>query len=230
MRYLFLITAFILLHFAAFADGYWLELKGSGKAGDTVTVTIRYGGVNDDGQRYIKTGKDLDKLSGFRVQVISNGHTSNVSLKQLQDCWQGIYVPVTKGTYQIVAIHDQLPVVQRPDSLQNIRPIQYLSATYNVGTAVGKLVPQQFLDILTTQKDSVVIITPYINKQLVKNTKLRIFNPDNEDIFPLTDKDGKASFKPVKKGLYIIRLDMVDKTPGKNYYSVRHRCDYSLVL
>jgi hypothetical protein len=225
---LFLVAA-LLFNLSAKADGYWLELKGSGKAGDTVTVTIRYGGVNDEGQRYIKTGKDLDKMAGFHLQVVNAGKAVSISLTQLSDCWQGKYVPAKAGVYQILAINNELPVVQRPDSLQNILPIQYLSTVYCVGTVGGDQSPRQFLDIVTAKQGNTIVITPYIDKQPVKKTKLRIFDTDNKDIFLVTDNTGKASFTPVKKGFYIIRLDKTDRVTGASY-SMRHRCDYSLIL
>lgn len=221
---------------AVYADGYWLELKGSGKTGDTLSIRIRYGGVDDDSRRYLKTGKELDKMAGIHLFVINaEGKRTDVVIKQLQDCWEGLFIPVSAGSYQVLAYMDQLPVVERPDSMQNIRPIQYCCALYTVGNGAGNIVPHQFLDIVATQKGDAVVIRAYIDRQPVTaGTKLRIFNPQNWEKLPVTDKNGEARFIPVTKGLYIIRLDVNDNKPStfktKRYQAIRHRCDYTIFI
>jgi hypothetical protein len=139
-----------------------------------------------------------------------------------------------------LGINEELPVVDRSAS-SGIRPVQYLCAIYTVGDSYttgdpqSTPTPKQYLDIIATKKDKWIGVQAFIGQHPVaKDTKLRIFNPENWEKLPVTDEGGKAAFIPTMKGLYIIRLDWVDNTPGtcngRSYGSVRHRCDYSLFI
>lgn len=232
----FLLLILSSLYLPVFADGYWLEISGSHTPHTPVTIKVRYGGVSDSGARYIKSGKVLDKMSGFTVSVTdASGNRTPVRLEQQNDCWQGSFTPSADGNYQILGIDESLPVVDRSaEGGVSVKPVQYLCSLYQVGKATNTFHPQQFLDLLTTRTDSSIHLQAFINQTPAAQAKLRIFPPDNHDILPVTDEAGKASFTPVLKGLYIIRLDWTDKKSGDNngvhYEAIRHRCDFTLTV
>jgi len=229
-----LVVFFILISLASFADGYWLELKGPGLPGDTLFIRIRYGGVDEQKNRYLKNGTELDKMKDFIVFVVSpHGKNDTIVIRQYNDYWEGSYIPQGKGLYRILALDESLPVVERPDSMQNIKPIQYLCTIYSVKDNTIETRPVQYLDLLVAIKNDTAMIKAFIaGKPVAAGTKLRIFYPDNHDETVFVNINALAVLPLVKKGRYLVRLDMVKNKSGnfkgKRYFSIRHRCDYTL--
>ncbi|MFL9483540.1 hypothetical protein ACI6Q2_12240 [Chitinophagaceae bacterium LWZ2-11] len=234
-------TFIFLLFFTAicitsYADGYWLEVSGKHRINDSVTVKVCYGGVNDSSGRYYKTADQLNKLKGFAVWGIDpKGVRFQIPIHQTNDCWVGSFKASYEGYYQILGIHESLPVVKRAEGTgADIRPIQYLRSFYAVGNAPADsfFSSGQFADMKVLAENKQVNIQVFF-KQLPapRDTKLRIFNPENWEKLPVTDKEGNAFFIPTMKGLYIIRADYYDNTPGSvngdPYSGTRHRFDFS---
>lgn len=232
----YFILFLFLLSSSCYADGYWLELEGSGKKGDTLIIKIRYGGVTEEKYRYINNGEKLNKMKDFEVAVITpQCETVNIPFQQYEDCWKGFYIPIKEGVYQIFATDKYLPVVVREDSLQNIKPIQYLNATYTVNKGKKRKRMTPYMGLEVDMKNETAIITPFIDGKRVKNgILLRVFFPNNKDLRLTITADGNVSFPTPAKGLYIIRLDKYNDEQGiidgRKYYTVRHRYDYSLFL
>lgn len=229
------LVALLLVQVSAFADGYWLELKGSQKVGDTLTIHIRYGGVDEQKNRYIKNGHDLDKMKGFVLSVLDeSGKVNKIAIQQHAEYWEGFFVPKKNGSYRVLAENTSLPVVERTDTLQNIKPLQYLCSSYQVGQKVE--VPstsKQALELLVETKGNAALIQPFVDGVAVKKgTKLRVFYPDNHDEAIIVGDHNKVQLPLEEKGLYLIRLDNALEQKGtfldQKYYSVRRRCDYTL--
>lgn len=232
----YFILFLLLLSSSCHADGYWLELEGSGKKGDTLVIKIRYGGVTEEKHRYINNRDKLNKMKDFEVAVITPecGKVS-IPFQQYDDCWKGFYVPIKDGIYQIFATDKYLPVVEREDSLQNIKPIQYLNATYTVNNSKKRKRIAPYMHLEVDMKNETAILTPFIDGEPVKaGILLRVFFPNNQDLKLTVTADGNVSFAMPAKGLYLIRMDRYDDKQGiidgKKYYAVRHRYDYSLFL
>ncbi|MCA6067872.1 hypothetical protein JI747_011825 [Chryseobacterium sp. RG1] len=234
MKKVFYLILCLLLSNLAYADGYWLELQGSGKKGDTLMIKVRYGGVNESKERYIKSGEDLNKMKDFIVTVISPaGKKSDITIQQKKDFWIGYYIPKTDGTYHVFAVDEKLPVVEREDQKQNIKPTQYLHTTYTIGKKNEQKMIMPYLNLDVNLKNKEAVISAYIDgKPVEKGTPLRVFLPDNQDIKLNTDENGKAVLPGLLKGQYLIRLDKTieheDIFEGKKYFAERHRCDYTL--
>lgn len=235
MKNIFYAFFFLFLSNWAYADGYWLELEGSGKKGDTLMIKIRYGGVNENKERYIKNGADLHKMKDFVLTVVDpNGEKSEISIHQKNDFWTGYYIPKTDGTYHIFAIDEKLPVVEREDPKQNIKPSQYLQTTYVVGKKREKRITMPYLNLAISIKNKAALVSAYINgKPVEKGTQLRVFLPNNQDIKLSTNEEGTALIPLSLKGQYLVRLDKTIEHEGtfegKKYFAERHRCDYSLM-
>ncbi|MDQ1095876.1 MULTISPECIES: hypothetical protein [Chryseobacterium] len=234
MHKLFYLVLFLFLGNLVYADGYWLELEGSGKKGDLLAIKIRYGGVSDSKERYIKSGHDLDKMKGFTLTVIDpDGKTTDISIRQEKDYWLGSYIPKMDGTYHIYAVNNQLPVVERDEQKNNIRPVQYLHTVYVIAKNTEQPIKMPYLNVEVKIKHKLATVFASIDGRPVKkDTPLRVFLPDNHDIRINTDENGTASFPLASRGRYLIRLDQYipheDVFEGKQYFSERHRCDYSL--
>ncbi|PZP50894.1 MAG: hypothetical protein DI598_04515 [Pseudopedobacter saltans] len=228
-----IIIFLVLVQYNAFADGYWLELTGSGHRGDTLFIKIRYGGVDEQKHRYIKSGTALDKMNGFHLYIIDNeGKKKTIPIQQFSNYWEGCYTPKANGSYRILAIDSTLPVVERSDTLQNIKPIQYLCSLYQVGNTNRVITNDQYLDLIANINNNTVQIKSFIGKNKIENNhKLRIFYPGNHDE-SLDIKNNTSELLLKEKGMYLIRLDWVEKKKGilnrKRFYSIRHRCDYTL--
>ncbi|MFT3822566.1 MAG: hypothetical protein QM731_01550 [Chitinophagaceae bacterium] len=231
-----LLPVLLLMQLASFADGYWLELQGNGKKGDTLYIRIRYGGVDEQKNRYINNGAALNKMKDFSLLVIAPDGTGRpVPLKQYADYWQGCYIPTANGIYQVLATDNQLPVVEREDSSQNIKPVQYLCTTYVTGNGKKGQSPASYLYQEISIKNDTALVKPFINgKPVPPGTSLRVFFPDNQDKKIVVTDLGTAMLPLPSKGVYLVRLDQLNSQTGlfegKKYYAVRHRCDYSLIV
>jgi hypothetical protein len=226
---------FLLLPLIGQAHGYWFDIKGTGKAGDTVKIQICFGEIDEYSVRHREAGAELAYTGSFKIFIIDNkGQRFNLSITPKTDCWEAAFVPHEKGTYQILGINENLPVVDRSTSGgQNVRPIEYLCAAYAVESESPVTNPNQFLDIITAAKDKLTLVKVYKNNiPAAANTKLRVFNPENWEKALSVDTKGEAAFMATQKGLYIIRQDWNDPTPGtwqgKSYSAIRYRCNYCL--
>lgn len=239
MKKLFYLFFFILFSNLAYADGYWLELESSWQKNDTVMIKIRYGGVNEKNERYIKTGNDLNKMKDFIVTVVdSRGIKTNLSIQQKKDFWVGYFIPKKDGIYNIYANDNNLPVVERENYKQNIKPTQYLQTKFIIGCNNENINVENKFSYLNLNIDTInnkAFISAYIDGEKVKKgTKLRVFLPNNNDVELLTDEIGNAQIELILKGQYIVRLDknipVYGQLNGKEYFSERHRSDYSFVV
>lgn len=236
MKNIFYVLFFLLLSNLAYADGYWLELESSGKKGDPVMIKIRYGGVNENKERYIKSGEDLNKMKDFVVEVIDpDGKKSEISIQQKNDFWIGYYIPETDGTYHIFAIDEKLPVVEREEQKQNIKPSQYLQTTFVINKETDSRITMPYLNLEVNLQNKAAIVSAYIDgKPAEKGTLLRIFLPNNQDIKISINEKGTAWIPLPLKGQYLVRLDKTTEQEGtfegKKYFTERHRCDYSLIV
>lgn len=219
------------------AHGYWFAIEGSGKVNQPVQIQICFGEIDQYNIRHRETGPELAELGDFKVTVIDEkGKHTVVSISPKTDCWEGTFIPHEKGVYQILALNESLPVVDRSKTGgKNVRPIDYLCAAYSVEHTGYVEKPVQFLDIVTATKDQMIIVRAFNNGNPAANgTKLRVFNPQNWEKSIETDAHGEAAFMPVMKGLYIIRQDYNLAKPGNYkglpYTSIRYRCNYSLLV
>ena len=147
MKKLFYLFFFILFSNLAYADGYWLELESSWQKNDTVMIKIRYGGVNEKNERYIKTGNDLNKMKDFIVTVVdSRGIKTNLSIEKKNDFWVGYFIPKKDGIYNIYANDNNLPVVERENYKQNIKPI------------LSRFIISRILNLLNIYRQSLLLV------------------------------------------------------------------------
>ena len=217
------------------AHGYWLDVKGPGKVGQPVRVQLCFGEIDDRSVRHRETGPELAQTGTFRVYVLdAQGHRTDLPLRALRDCWETTFTPQSPGTYQLLATTDALPVVDRSASGgESVRPIEYLCAAYVAGAGSAPPSPRQFLDIVAAPQGQLTRVAVFREgKPVASGTSLRVFNPENWEKTLTTDAQGTAAFRPTMPGLYIIRQDWFDPTPGTYqgvaYQRVRHRCDYCL--
>lgn len=230
----------LILIFAPFfsqASAYWMEITGSGKTGEKVTVKLIYGNIDDFGIRHRQTGKELLLAGEFHFNLVEPAGTkSALQFYQKKDCWEASFTPKNKGTYRILGINNTHPVIDRSASGgENVLPIDYLCSQYIVGSAQGKPVPLQFLDITTRKEGKVIKVAAFQGNLAAKSkTKLRVFNPENWEKELVLDENGTAVFSPTRKGMYIIRLDWTEPKGGTysglTYTSIRHRCNYCLFI
>ncbi|OKS88491.1 hypothetical protein [Mucilaginibacter polytrichastri] len=219
------------------AAAYWMDVKGSGKLNHTVKVEVCYGNIDEYSIRHRDTGKELKLTGDFKFMLISpGGQKVPLAITQQADCWAGEFTPTEKGTYRILGINDSHPVVDRSKTGGiNVRPIDYLAATYDVETITPLTIPIQFLDIVTSREGKTIHIKAFNNgKPAAKGTKLRVFNPENWEKELTVDEKGEAFFNITMPGPYIIREDWDDAVTGTykalSYTSVRHRCNYCLPI
>lgn len=230
----------IFLFFASsipvFASAYWLDVKGSGKINKPVNIELCYGSMDEFGIRRRDSGKELFLAGDFRISVVSpKGIKEDLKLTPQKDSWLAVFVPKMEGQYHIIGFNDKHPVIDRSASGgENVLPIDYLNSDYYVGNSVdSESKSYQRLDISVKNEKGKILVKAFSNGKLSKEeTKLRVFNPENWEKELSLDKNGEAFFYPTMKGVYIIRQDWKEISPGIyneiSYSSVRHRCNYYL--
>ncbi|MBD2699111.1 DUF4198 domain-containing protein [Spirosoma sp. BT702] len=228
----FLFTLLFLAPCLAQAHGYWIELKGSGKVNEPVQVQLFFGEYSH-GLR--EKGATLGKMSDISVFVRdADGNQTPVVMTQTDTHWQGEFTPKKDGYYQILGLNDKRDVQDwTKRGFGIVRPVQYLRADYVVGNT-ERSATAQVLDVVANPQENTVGLRVFKDKKAYANTSVRIVNPDGWERVCDTNEQGRASFVPNKKGLYVVELEWIDKTPGtfnnKPYDTIRHRCDVTFVV
>jgi energy-converting hydrogenase Eha subunit C len=238
MRNKILLTLFVLtISLPAFASAYWIDVKGSGKVNEPVTIELCYGSMDEQGVRHRDTTKELLLTGDFHFTIIdSKGSKQELHFKMQQDHWLAVYVPQQEGQYRIVGFNDKHPVIDRSaNGGKNVLPIDYITAVYTVGNTITSAVnPLQKLDLIVLNQDGKITVKAFLDDKPSKSgTKLRVFNPENWEKELTLDANGEAVFYPTMKGLYILRQDWIEPASGTyqniTYSSKRHRCNYFLL-
>ncbi len=232
---LLLFSAFFLIPQSAKASAYWMEIHGSGKLKEPVKVQVCYGFIDDLSERHRTTGKEFQEIKNFQFFILNaKGEKSKFELQMKGDYWEGTFIPDQEGTYRILGMNDQQPVLLRSKNPQdNVRPIDFMCGAYPIGNTPDKVSPAQFMDIILQEKNGVYTVFPYRNmKPVEKGTPIRIFNPENWEKNISVDENHQAIFKTTLPGLYVIRQDWNDNTPGtfqgNAYGKIRYRNNYCL--
>jgi hypothetical protein len=220
----------------AMASAYWIDLKGSGKINEAVSIELCYGSMDQYGIRQRDTALELQLTGDFQIRVIDpNGVQQLLNLKMQKDCWLATFIPENEGQYRILGLNDKHPVIDRSATGgKNILPIDYLSATYNVGSLIKPAdKPLQLLDFIVTSEGKKVVVKAFFEGTATKSgTKIRVFNPENWEKELLVDQSGEVVFYTTMKGLYIIRQDWIDPDSdtykGVPFSTKRHRCNFYL--
>ncbi len=231
---LLFLTAFFLPQHTK-ASSYWMEIHGSGKIKEEVKIQVCYGFIDELSERHRTNGAEYQRIKDFNFFLFNTkGEKLTITLRPKGDHWEGTFIPDQEGTYRILGLNDQQPVLVRSQNpKENVRPIDFMCGAYHVGTPSGTPSPLQFMDISLQEKNGVYTIFPYRNmKPSEKGTMLRIFNPENwEKSIPVSENH-QAIFKPTMSGLYVIRQDWQDNTPGTfqgtSYAKIRYRNNYCL--
>lgn len=220
----------VMLPLLSMAHGYWLEIEGSGKVGEPMKVKVFFGEIDDNHVRHKEADSALFTLMVFKGDK-SEG--TPLKLKQEKDCWVATFTPAKEGVYRFWASRKELPVVDRSATGgKNVKPTETLYAVYQVGKGEEKTsLPKRPFIYVKEEGELTRIFATNKNQPVPAGTKIRVFHPDNTDQFLTTDAKGAAVFTPVQEGLYIIRFDYVEPTPGSfqgvPYVEVRNRCNYS---
>lgn len=231
---LLFLTVFLLPQLTK-ASAYWMEIHGSGKVKEQVKIQVCYGFIDDLSERHRTTGPEFQRIKDFSFVIVNaKGEKSKIQLQPKEDHWEASFIPDQEGTYRILGINDQQPVLVRSkDPEDNVRPIDFMCGAYQVGTVFNNNSPLQLMDFILQEKNRVYTVFPYRNmKPVEKGTLLRIFNPENWEKNIPVDENHKAVFKVTMPGLYVIRQDWQDKTKGifqgTSYSAIRYRNNYCL--
>lgn len=232
---LLLLSAFFLLPQSSKASAYWMEIHGTGKLKDLVKVQVCYGFIDDLSERHRTTGAEFQRIKDFNFFLFNaRGEKLKIELQPKENYWEGTFTPDQEGTYRILGMNDQQPVLIRSQNPQeNVRPIDFMCGAYQVGITSDNNPPLPFMDIRLSEKNGIYTIFPYRNmKPVEKGTMLRIFNPENWEKNIAVNENNKAFFKPTMKGLYVIRQDWQEDSPGtfqgNTYGKIRYRNNYCL--
>ncbi len=234
MKKLTLICITILLPYVAFSHGYWLETEGTGKVGEEVKVYLVYGEYASDKR---ENGERLDKMADILVSVIApDGQKQDLKMSQTHTRWEGGFVPLQEGVYQIIGINDSRGVQDwHKHKLGITRPVQYVRTHFVVGTTNNLSSKNiQFLDIIPTSQGEFVAITAYLDGKPMANASIKIINPHTWEKTLLSNDRGRVTFFPPVGGMYLAEIEWIDKTPGefkgKAYETIRYKSETSIFI
>lgn len=220
--------------FLTMAHGYWLEIKGTGKVGEPAQIQLYYGEYTEHVR---EKGARLDKMAEIKIAVIdASGKKMDISMKQTETHWEGAFTPQAEGIYQVIGVNETRDVQDwTKHNLGITRPVQYLRTVYVVGNPPKSVVnPSQFLDVVASKLGNQILLEAHKDQQPLSKVQLTVINPDGWEKTKVTNEKGKVAFIPSGKGLYLVELEWIDKTPGtfqgKNYETIRYRCDMSILI
>ena len=174
-------------------------------------------------------------MAEIKIAVLdASGKKTDIAMKQTDTHWEGTFTPQTEGVYQIIGLNETREVQDwTQHNLGITRPVQYLRTAYTVGNPPKQTpVPQQFLDVVASKLGNQVLLEVHKAQQPFSKIQLTVINPEGWEKTKITNEKGKAVFMPGGKGLYLVALEWIDKTPGKfkdkNYETIRYRCDMSI--
>lgn len=239
MRIILIFLLFLLNRIESQASAFWMEVIPPAKNSELVTVRVSYGYIDDLSIRHRTNRTEFESIKMFDFNIrASSGKETALLLTKKTDYWEGTFTAKANTYYQIIGINKKLPVIVRneKDSSKNIRSIEYLYGEY------GATSLQSTLPILTegpyiqlTQQNDHYQIRPYIyGKHPTEESTIRIFNPENWEKNIAVDSSAHMIFRATQKGMYVVRLDWYENTPGNIegvlFMRIRHRCNYCLNL
>lgn len=216
--------------YTVMAHSYWLEVKGSGKVNDTVTVSLFFG----EFENKLKENKSyfLKNMETFTVwNKDENGVKIDLKLQKDTNCFKAFFVPNSKGIYTVFFKEDSRAVQDwTKHGLGIIRPFENLKALYKVGKTKNNNLTsfiESKIDIMPYKSEYQLLLnnTPFANKEIsITTDKAVVFKikTDNNGIFVL----------PKAKGMLLIDVDYKDNQKGvfdgKEFESSRYK--YALTL
>lgn len=226
----------ILLPLLTQAHSYWLELKGSGKVGEPLTVQCYFGEL-ENGLR--EKAEKLGGIKAFTASVLlPDGSTQPLTLSPAENCYQAQFTPNKAGTYQVLLVNDTRAVQDwTSHKLGIVRPREYLRAICQIGGGSLSAKPIHYLDVtpetgFALGKPATLLVTK--DGAAYANAPLKLTTPDGKQIKQITDANGRLTLTPTGAGQYVVDVDFMDKTPGqyqdKNYQAVRNKTALTLVV
>ncbi|MEZ0542729.1 DUF4198 domain-containing protein [Fibrella arboris] len=226
----------LLLPLLTEAHSYWLELKGSGKVGEPMTVQCYFGEL-ENGLR-----EKADKLGGIKAFTASvllpNGTSEPLTLLPAENCYQAQFIPNQAGTYQVLLVNDTRPVQDwTKHNLGIVRPREYLRAICQIGGGMLSAKPVFYLDATPVSKPvagkaATVLITK--DGAAYANAPVKLTMPDGKQSKLTADANGLLTLTPTGAGQYVVDVDFMDKTPGnyqeKEYQAVRNKMALTLAV
>ncbi|XWW48623.1 DUF4198 domain-containing protein (plasmid) [Fibrella sp. USSR17] len=227
---------FLFLPLLTQAHSYWLELKGSGKVGELMTVQCYFGEL-ENGLR-----EKADKLGGIKSFTASvllpDGTTQPLTLAPAENCYQAQFTPGQAGTYQVLLVNDTRAVQDWTSHKMGIvRPREYLRAVCQVGGGSLSAKPVYYLDVtpqtgLAAGQPATLLVTK--DGAAYANAPLKLTTPDGKQTKQTADANGRLTLTPTGAGQYVVDVDFMDKTPGqyqgKDYQAVRNKTALTIVV
>lgn len=227
---------FLFLPLLTQAHSYWLELKGSGKVGEPMTVQCYFGEL-ENGLR-----EKADKLAGIKAFTASvllpDGSTQPLALAPAENCYQAQFTPGQAGTYQVLLVNDTRAVQDWTNHKMGIvRPREYLRAVCQVGGGSLSAKPVYYLDVtpqtgLAAGQPATLLVTK--DGAAYANAPVKLTTPDGKQTKQTADANGRLTLTPNGAGQYVVDVDFMDKTPGqyqgKAYQAVRNKTVLTIVI
>lgn len=227
IRKLSLLIAFtFMIIFKGYAHSYWLELKGSGKVNEPVTVYLYFGefekGLRENKPYFLK---NMETFSAWYIDA--GGVKKDLMLVKDSNCYKATFIPDMNGTYTVMMKEDTRAVQDwKQHGLGIVRPIENVKAVYVAGKVKAKqiaLFRESKVDIIQSGNNRFQLL---INSAAVPNTAIAVTTQDGKQLKITTDATAVFSL-PDNPGMILVDIDYKETKAGeyngKPYEAVRYK-------
>ncbi|WP_185213730.1 DUF4198 domain-containing protein [Sphingobacterium mizutaii] len=201
-----ILISLVSLQFAS-AHALWIETQSNGKLNQKHTVKVFYGeyaeGMVDPVDKWYSDVKDFDL-----VLIAPDGNKKILEKTAATDHFEASFLPTENGSYI-------LSVVKPAKEAYETMKFEFSSTAFvQVGSGSNSSNSLPFhveSTVLNPKLGSNLEIQVLENGQAEKEREVTIMGPEGWTKTLHTDNQGKASFKPLVKGKYIIEASRTDE-------------------
>lgn len=201
-----LLLCLVSFQFAS-AHALWIETQSNGKLNQKHTVKVFYGeyaeGLVDPIDKWYSDVKDFDL-----ILIAPDGSKKTLEKTAASDHFEASFVPTENGSYV-------LSVVKAAKEAYETMKFEFSSTAFvQVGNGSNKINTLPFHVESTVKNPKVgsnLEVLVLENGQAENEREVIVMGPEGWTKTLHTDNQGKASFKPLVKGKYIIEASRIDE-------------------
>ena len=197
------------------AHALWIETPSKGVKNQQQTVKIYYG---EYAQKELENVGDwYSDVSQFTLWLIApDGSRTQLETHPEANCFVASFTPEKEGIYTLVVAHDA--------KFEGATKYQFnAAASVAVGQSLEGKENQTGQDISTTLNSATAVykvnkpvdLTALLQGQPAEDISVEVFSPAGWNMSLTSDKEGKVSFTPVWKGVYMIEASKFRPEQGE---------------
>lgn len=209
------------------AHTVWLETAQNGKINQKQEIKIFFG---EGYTSIMPSAKWFSNIKDLELKIVSPSGKEIIVKDKVQNekYYSAFFTPTEKGVYKISFnhvvkdIHRGMKITYQSESLVNV------SSSFKEELVGEKPLQLQvnFLDAKLNKDNTIKVIG---DGQAKQREKVTIVSENGWKRTLLTDAEGKAVFKPIWKGKYLIEYNISKEEKGKNEEGQEYNTDYKVI-